>query len=64
MRFLDNRQGSKYPTASILTEGVDFALQQAGFDQQRYLHRDGDYWKRLAPKQQVPDIEDIIGHGR
>ena len=41
MRFLDCSGGAKEPTASILDIGVEAALRDAGFSQQRFHERGG-----------------------
>ena len=43
MRFLDNSNGGKVPSKSILEVGVKTALQQTYFDQDSFAKRDGDY---------------------
>lgn len=47
MRFLNNQNGRKEPSASILEVGVPAALRSAGFDQAMFLDRGGVYeWAR------------------
>lgn len=47
LRFLDCSNGGKVPTESILTVGVERALQQSGFDAHMFEQRGGFYeWRR------------------
>ena len=47
MAFLDCSGGGKVPGQSILTVGVEKALQQAGFDHSMFHQRGGVYdWRR------------------
>ena len=47
MRFLDNSQGRKDPSRSILDVGVKNAINRAGFDEQMFLKRGGKYkWSK------------------
>ena len=43
MRFLNNQNGRKEPTESILDVGVEQALKQSYFDKASFVKRDGDY---------------------
>ena len=44
---LDSSSGSKVTRASVLLDGVDRALSQAGFEQDQFLARGGVYeWGR------------------
>ena len=47
MRFLDNSQGRKDPSRSILDVGVQNAINRAGFDEKMFLKRGGKYkWSK------------------
>lgn len=47
MRFLDNRDGKKTPSKSILDVGVEEALKFSGFDEKMFLMRGGKYtWSK------------------
>eukprot|EP00818_Percolomonas_sp_WS_P002444 CAMPEP_0117437542 /NCGR_PEP_ID=MMETSP0759-20121206/1575_1 /TAXON_ID=63605 /ORGANISM="Percolomonas cosmopolitus, Strain WS" /LENGTH=274 /DNA_ID=CAMNT_0005229173 /DNA_START=332 /DNA_END=1153 /DNA_ORIENTATION=- len=46
MRFLNNQNGKKEPTESILDVGVQKALEQSGFDLKSFLQRSGDFYVR------------------
>lgn len=47
MRFLDNREGRKKPSASILEVGFEEAFKDAGFDSSMFLKRGGKYlWSK------------------
>lgn len=64
MRFLDNRDSSKRPTQSILDVGVQAALDDAGFDEEGFIQRDGFYpetWTRESGgcASAPTDIEDL-----
>ena len=46
-RFLDNTNGKKTPSASILDVGVQQALSFSGFDEKMFLVRGGRYiWSK------------------
>ena len=46
-RFLDNTDGKKTPSASILDVGVEQALNFSGFDEKMFLKRGGRYvWSK------------------
>ena len=48
MRFLDNSQGRKDPSKSILDVGVKAAINNSGFDEKMFLKRGGKYkWSKL-----------------
>ena len=47
MRFLDNSQGRKEPSRSLLDVGVQAALNKSGFDEKMFLKRGGKYqWSK------------------
>ena len=47
MRFLDNSQGRKEPSRSLLDVGVQAALNKSGFDEKMFLKRGGIYqWSK------------------
>ena len=47
MRFLDNSQGKKEPSRSLLDVGVQAALNKSGFDEKMFLKRGGKYeWSK------------------
>ena len=47
MRFLDNSNGRKDPSLSILDVGVQAAINKAGFDEKMFLKRGGKYeWSK------------------
>ena len=47
MRFLDNTEGRKEPSKSILDVGVQAAINRAGFDEAMFLERGGKYqWSK------------------
>ncbi|XP_028393239.1 radical S-adenosyl methionine domain-containing protein 2-like isoform X2 [Dendronephthya gigantea] len=47
MRFLDNTNGTKKPSKSILDVGVQDALNDSGFDEQMFFKRGGKYvWSK------------------
>ena len=47
MRFLDNTEGKKEPSKSILDVGVQAAINKAGFDEAMFLERGGKYqWSK------------------
>merc|ERR1712126_477090 len=47
MRFLDNTNGKKTPSESILDVGVQHALNFSGFDEKMFLVRGGRYnWSK------------------
>ena len=47
MRFLDNSQGRKDPSKSILDVGVKAAINNSGFDEKMFLKRGGKYkWSK------------------
>ena len=47
MRFLDNTEGRKEPSKSILDVGVQAAVNRAGFDEAMFLERGGKYkWSK------------------
>ena len=50
MRFLNNTDGTKAPTASILHPGgVPAAFAQAGYDELAFYRRSGEYdWSRSS----------------
>mmetsp|Transcript_56279 Transcript_56279/g.131868 ORF Transcript_56279/g.131868 Transcript_56279/m.131868 type:complete len:344 (-) Transcript_56279:95-1126(-) len=53
-RFLNNQDGTKRPTMSILDVGVDAAFEEAGFEAETFMERGGVYdWSRKSA-----DIED------
>ena len=46
-RFLDNTNGKKTPSASVLDIGVQQALNFSGFDEKMFLTRGGRYvWSK------------------
>ena len=58
MRFLDCSGGGKVPSESILKVGVWKALEQAGFDVEKFNERGGVYdWKRN--RSAVPQAETL-----
>eukprot|EP00817_Percolomonadidae_sp_ATCC50343_P001974 CAMPEP_0117427092 /NCGR_PEP_ID=MMETSP0758-20121206/7032_1 /TAXON_ID=63605 /ORGANISM="Percolomonas cosmopolitus, Strain AE-1 (ATCC 50343)" /LENGTH=271 /DNA_ID=CAMNT_0005212567 /DNA_START=140 /DNA_END=955 /DNA_ORIENTATION=+ len=61
MRFLNNEEGKKIPTESILDVGVKKAYQQSGFDEENYLKRDGAFWEKKEEEEAktIMDIEDL-----
>lgn len=47
MRFLDNQEGAKKPSKSLLDVGVANAMNHAGFDEAMFFKRGGKYsWSR------------------
>ena len=47
MRFLDNTQGRKEPSRSLLDVGVQAAFNKSGFDEKMFLKRGGKYeWSK------------------
>ena len=47
MRFLDNTEGKKEPSKSILDVGVQAGINKAGFDEVMFLERGGKYqWSK------------------
>ena len=47
MRFLDNSQGRKEPSRSLLDVGVQAAFNKSGFDEKMFLKRGGKYeWSK------------------
>ena len=47
MRFLDNSNGRKDPSKSILDVGVKAALDNSGFDEEMFVKRGGKYkWSK------------------
>lgn len=49
MRFLNNSNGGKEPSQSILEIGVENALKQTYFDKDSFDKRDGNYAKTKLP---------------
>lgn len=47
MRFLNNANGGKEPSQSILDVGVEKALNETYFDQKAFKERDGHYEKTV-----------------
>ena len=46
-RFLDNREGSKKLSKSLLDVGVENALNYSGFDEEMFKKRGGKYkWSK------------------
>lgn len=49
MRFLDSSSGGKEPSESILDVGVDKAMSQSGYDENKFTGRGGIYdWRKNA----------------
>lgn len=46
LRFLNNTEGDKRPTESILDIGVEKGLNDAGFDEHQFKKRDGDFYMK------------------
>ena len=50
-RFLDNSNGSKTPSVSILDVGVKSAMSKSGFDRKMFIKRGGKYvWSKKDMK--------------
>jgi len=48
MRFLNNQDGKKVPSKSILDVGVENALKNSGFDEKMFFERGGKYeWSKI-----------------
>jgi radical S-adenosyl methionine domain-containing protein 2 len=54
MRFLNCRNGSKEPSASLLDVGVQQALRGSGFDERAFRERGGVY---VWSKRQLPEYQ-------
>jgi len=47
MQFLDSSTGGKTPSKSILEVGVEEAIKESGFDEEKFISRGGIYsWQR------------------